>query len=159
MSYESVQEMFSRTAAQFGPQTAIDRGGRRVTYATLEAASNRLANFLLERRAGKGTMVGLLTADPISIVTGILGVLKAGAVFVPLDPMFPDGRLRTMSDQVQPQWYVSETRHFEKLDALRSGKNDDPEVVYLDDSDYLLYDRLENPALPSDPEAPCSIYF
>ena len=47
MSYESVQEMFSRVAGQFAPQVAIERGGRRVTYGELEAESNRLANFLL----------------------------------------------------------------------------------------------------------------
>src|SRR5687767_10281383 len=102
MSYESVQEMFSRRAAEFGPQPAIERSGRRMSYATLEVESNRLANFLLEGGVGKGTMIGLLTGDPVQIVTGLLGVLKAGAVFVPLDPTFPDGRLRAMSDQVQP---------------------------------------------------------
>ncbi|HEY2963727.1 MAG TPA: amino acid adenylation domain-containing protein [Pyrinomonadaceae bacterium] len=159
MSYVSVQEMFSRMAAEFGPQAAIERGGRQVTYATLEAESNRLANFLLEGGAGKGTMVGLLSEDPVSIVTGILGVLKAGAVFVPLDPTFPDGRLQVMSEQVEPQWYISDTRHFGKLDQLRAGKHGAGKFVCLDESDYLLYDRLENPTLASDPEAPCSIYF
>ncbi|HKV33856.1 MAG TPA: AMP-binding protein, partial [Pyrinomonadaceae bacterium] len=105
MSYESVQEMFSRVAAEFGPRTAIERSGRRVTYASLEAESNRLANFLLEDGVGKGTMVGLLSGDPIHVITGILGVLKAGAVFVPLDPSFPEGRLRVMSEQVAPRWF------------------------------------------------------
>src|SRR5689334_13122888 len=157
MSYESAQEMFSRVAAQFGPQIAVERGARKVTYATIEAESNRLANFLLEGGAGKGTMVGLLNDDPIAIVTGILGVLKAGAVFIPLDPTFPDGRLRMMSDQVEPQWYISETRHSEKLEQLRA--NGEARTVYLDHSDYLGYDHLENPSLRSDPDAPCSIYF
>src|SRR5689334_22407178 len=98
MSFESVQELFSRRASEFGPRVAIERGGRRVTYAELESESNRLANFLIERGATKGTMIGLLSAHPISIITGILGVLKAGSVFVPLDPTFPAGRLRTMTD-------------------------------------------------------------
>src|SRR5918996_5673849 len=119
MSYESVQEMFSRMAAEFGPQVAIERSGRWVTYASLETESNRLANFLREGGAGKETMVGLLTDDPVAIVTGILGVLKAGAVFVPLDPTFPEGRLRVMSEQVEPQWYVTESNHLKKLTRLR----------------------------------------
>ena len=108
MSYESVQEMFSRMAAQYGPQLAIDRGGRLTSYAKLEAESNRLANYLLAAGARKGTIVGLLTDDPVRIITGILGVLKAGSVFVPLDPTFPEARLRAMSDQVQPQFYVTD---------------------------------------------------
>ncbi|HXQ74041.1 MAG TPA: AMP-binding protein, partial [Pyrinomonadaceae bacterium] len=148
--------MFSRTAAQFGSQIAIDRAGRRVTYASLEAESNRLANFLIEGGAGKGTMVGLLTDDPVSIITGILGVLKAGAVFVPLDPTFPEGRLRVMSEQVDPQWFVSEQKHLEKLNELSWSS---ARVLCLDDASYQEYANTNAPGIPSDPDAPCSIYF
>ncbi|MCA1575866.1 MAG: amino acid adenylation domain-containing protein [Acidobacteria bacterium] len=159
MSYESVQETFSRMAAEFGPQIAIERGGRWTTYAELEQESNRLANFLRDGGAGKGTIVGLLSDDPVSIIKGILGVLKAGAVFVPLDPTFPDGRLRVMSEQVQPQWYVSESKHLEKLTRLRGEIVADANIVCLDNSDYATYQHSENPNVPSDPDAPCSIYF
>jgi len=171
MSYESVQEMFRRMAAEFGPQVAIERGKRRVTYANLEAESNRLANFLLQAGVDKGTMVGLLTDDTVRIITGILGALKAGAVFVPLDPTFPDGRLRMMSDGVEAQWYVSETRHLEKLSHLRQAANGPARVICLDGSAASEYAGLEvmttydqfqvtdPPDVPGSPEAPCSIYF
>ena len=135
MSFESVQDLFSRTAAEFGPRVAIERGGRRVTYAELDSDSNRLANLLCEHGAGKGARVGLLTADPVKVITGILGVLKAGSVFVPLDPSFPDARLRMMSEQVEPQLYVT------------------------DETDYTAYDGRKRPRVTSDPDAPCSIYF
>ena len=158
MSYESVQEMFSRMAVAFGPQAAIEHGARRVTYADLEAESNRLANFLLARGVGRGTMVGLLTGDPGQIIKAILGVLKAGAVFVPLDPTFPDVRLRTMSEQVQPQWYVTETKHLEKLNEL-CGDSREAKIVCLDDKEYLNSSNVDSSKLPGDPEAPCSIYF
>jgi amino acid adenylation domain-containing protein len=159
MSYESVQETFSRMAAQFGPRPAIDRAGRQISYATLEAESNRLANYLIERGAGKGTMVGLLTEDPIRIVTGILGVLKAGAVFIPLDPTFPEGRLRTMTECVDPQWYVTEGRYIDTLSRRRSDENPDVRVVSFDDPQYASYEQTQHPNVPSDPDAPCSIYF
>src|ERR1044072_8226227 len=158
MSYESVQEMFSRMAGECGAETAIEHAGRRVSYGELEGEANRLGNFLLEGGVGRGKMVALFTADPIRIITGILGVLKAGAVFVPLDPTFPEQRLRMMSDQVEPQWYVSEAKHLEKLRRIR---NDSNEIVCLDDqaSSYSNYKRNETPGLKSDPDAPCSIYF
>jgi amino acid adenylation domain-containing protein len=159
MSFESVQDMFSRVAAEFGPRVAIERGGRRFTYAELEAESNRLANFLREGGAGTGSMVALLTSAPELVITGILGVLKAGAVFVPLDPTFPDGRLRAMSEQVQPQWYVSEAKHLDKLSQLRSDANDEARTVCFDEGEYLNYERREHPGLLSDSDAPCSIYF
>ena len=171
MSNESVQELFSRTAAEFGSQVAIERGGRRISYAELEAESNRLANFLLAGGAGRGTMVGLLSGDPVSIITGILGVLKAGAVFVPLDPTFPEGRLRVMSERVEPQWFVSEAKHLEKLSRLRSEADASARVICLDGNaaseyaglevltSYGQYQETRAPYVPADPEAPCSIYF
>ena len=158
MSYESVQEMFSRTAEKYGPQVAIERGGQRVTYAQLETQSNRLANFLLDHGASSGTIVGLFTADPIQIITGILGVLKAGGVFVPLDPRFPEQRLRVMTERVPPRWYVTEQEYVGKLGQVWSGTN--ARVICVDGhGEYAQFDRIERPGVASDPDAPCSIYF
>ena len=159
MNSESVQEMFSRIAAKFGPQVAIDRAGRLVTYAALEAESNRLANFLIDGGVVKGTRVGLFTQDPVLIITGILGVLKAGAVFVPLDPTFPTGRLLVMMDQVEPEWLVSEEKHSEKLGELKSLSGASAQVLYLDSASYQEYTNTDAPGIPSDADAPCSIYF
>ena len=159
MTYESVQETFSRLAAEFGPQVAIERGGRLTTYEELEVESNRLANFLREGGAGKGSIVGLLTDNPVSIIKAILGVLKAGAVFVPLDPTFPDGRLHLMSEQVEPHWFVSETKHLEKLNRLRREASVEAQTICLDDGEYAGFQRTEHPGVASDPDAPCSIYF
>ena len=159
MSYESVQEMFSRMAEKYGPQVAFERGNQRVSYAEVEAQSNRLANFLLDQGVSSGTMVGLFTDDPVQVIVGVLGVLKAGGVFVPLDPTFPEQRLRVMSSQVQPGWYVTERKYVEKLGQMWAGAA--ARVICFDDgeSEYAQYDRIERPGLASDPEAPCSIYF
>ncbi len=179
MLYESVQEMFSRMAGEFSSQVAINRGGRKISYGELEAESNRLANFLLKGGVSAGTMVAIFSEDPVRIITAILGVLKAGAVFVPLDPTFPGGRLQAMSEQVEPQWYVSEAKHLEKLSRLRDGasgdensrENSSARVICLDGTaatehpglevmeSYNEYHNTGAPGLPSDPEAPCSIYF
>jgi amino acid adenylation domain-containing protein len=179
MRHESVQEMFSRVAAQYGSYAAIERGGRRLTYAELEEESNRLANFLLDGGGGRETVVGLFTDDPLQVMTGILGVLKAGAVFVPLDPSFPDGRLRAMTSQANPAWFFVKGKHLAKLRRVRGESGIRANVVCFDgkagaaqtdgDDDQtrgleLLeefddYANTQHPALESDPDAPCSIYF
>ena len=86
-------------------------------------------------------MIGLLADDPIRIITGILGVLKAGAVFVPLDPTFPEGRLRMMSEQVEPQWFVSETKHLENLNQLRGDATAAAKIVCFDEPAYASYEN------------------
>ena len=179
MRHESVQEMFSRVAADAGTRTAIERGARRLTYAQLEAESKRLANFLVEGGVGRGSMVGLFTDDPVQVITGILGVLKAGAVFVPLDPTFPDQRLQVMNAQVKPAWYVSDAKHLAKLGRVRAGATEPSRVICLDagpdelraaadehadsglevSEGYAGYNNVEAPGIKSDPDAPCSIYF
>ena len=159
MSFESVQEMFSRTAEKYGPQVAIDRAGRRVSYAEVEAQSNRLANYLLDQGVSAGTMVGLFNDDPVQVIIGMLGVLKAGGVFVPLDPTFPVERLRVMSEKVEPGWYVTERKYLEKLKEVWAGAA--AQVICVDDSEdeFAGFTRTERPGVASDPDAPCSIYF
>jgi amino acid adenylation domain-containing protein len=179
MKNESVQEMFSRVAADAGARTAVERGTRRLTYAQLEAESKRLANFLVEGGVGRGSMVGLFTDDPVQVITGILGVLKAGGVFVPLDPTFPDQRLQVMNAQVNPVWYVSDAKHLAKLGRVRGGAGARARVVCLDaepgelpaaarehaaagleiSEGYASYNNVDSPGVKSDPDAPCSIYF
>jgi acyl-coenzyme A synthetase/AMP-(fatty) acid ligase len=180
MSYMSVHELFSRTASQFGPNIAIDRAGVRITYSELDAESNRLANFLLDRGLSRGSMVTLLTDDPIRIITGILAALKAGAVFVPLDPSFPDQRLAVMVEQAHPEWYVTEAKYLDKLRRVRNGAAARGKVICMDEQSYGValtaggefggqgleilegyhgYDRAEWPGVKSSPDAACSIYF
>src|ERR1051325_11702657 len=152
MAYQSIQEMFSCMAEQFGAQPAFERAGRRVTYAELERESNRLANFLLEHGVSTGAMVGLFTDDPLQVITGILGVLKAGAVFVPLDPTFPNQRLQVMSGQVSPGWFVTSRKHLDQLNLICASAN----VICLDEP---VSANDQKPAFKSDPDSPCSIYF
>src|SRR6185436_3591978 len=148
MKYRSIQQMFSDVAAEFGASIAIEHGGRVLTYSELESESNRLANFLLDGGLARGGMVGLFTDNPATVITGILGVLKAGGVFVPLDPTFPERRLETLSEQVRPEWYVSEHKHLEKLSRLTSVH---VKVVGVDGHDYSRYDIKSHPALENDP--------
>src|ERR1041385_2194526 len=156
MNYQSVQEMFTRTAAAFAHEAAIERDGRAITYAELESHSNRLANCLRADGAAKGSMIALFTDDPVQIISGILAVLKAGAVFVPLDPAFPNQRLQVMTEQVGPRWFVTESRYLEKLARLQQHTATEARLICIDKIDN---DNCKHPALASDPNAPCSIFF
>src|ERR1700754_495890 len=172
MKYPYVQEMFSAVAAEFGPQAAIEHGGRTLTYSELEAESNRLANFLLEGGLPTSGIVGLFTNNPAEVITSILAVLKAGGVFVPLDPTFPERRLQVLSDQVRPEWFVSSGKHLEKLSQLHQDTNTRAKVICLSDQEktlaangldvlesYNTYNITTHPAIDYDPDSPCSIYF
>ncbi|HEX7867584.1 MAG TPA: amino acid adenylation domain-containing protein, partial [Variovorax sp.] len=72
---------------------AVRDGARSCSYGELDALSNRLARALRARGVGRGQRVGLCLERSLEMVVAMLGVLKAGASYVPLDTAFPQARL------------------------------------------------------------------
>jgi len=78
---------------------AIQRGARSVTYGELERRANHTANWMIRNKSiAKGTFVGILMDDRLELIVAVIGILKARAVMVPLDPDYPGDRLRLMLD-------------------------------------------------------------
>jgi amino acid adenylation domain-containing protein len=77
---------------------ALVAGEERLSYAELNTRANRLAHYLLSKGAGPEVRVGLVLDGALERIVAVLGVLKAGAAFVPLDPIAPPARLEGMFD-------------------------------------------------------------
>nr|WP_042178681.1 non-ribosomal peptide synthetase [Kibdelosporangium sp. MJ126-NF4]CEL13334.1 Siderophore biosynthesis non-ribosomal peptide synthetase modules [Kibdelosporangium sp. MJ126-NF4]CTQ99025.1 Siderophore biosynthesis non-ribosomal peptide synthetase modules [Kibdelosporangium sp. MJ126-NF4] len=76
--------------------TAVVSGDRQLTYRELNTRANQLAHHLRRRGAGPDVLVGLCVDRGLDMVVGLLGILKAGAAYVPLDPEYPAQRLAFM---------------------------------------------------------------
>ncbi len=153
MAHQPVHQLFSDVAQNFSGNIAIDRVTRRITYGELEARSNRLANALLGN--GEVGLTAIIADDPIEVVTTILGILKAGGVFVPMDPSFPLKRLQAMAAQVQPQAWICESAHASKVEQI--GVLPESPVIRLDETDHM--DSATPSLTPPPDEAASSIYF
>jgi amino acid adenylation domain-containing protein len=150
-----IQELVRRAAAERAADVALDHAGRRLRYGELEARSNRLGNALLAAGLEPGAAVAVLAQSPLEVVVGILGVLKAGGVFVPLDPSFPRRRLEAMAAQARPAMWLAEERYAGLCDAVAG-----PGCRRLDPAGAEAAAAGEAPPPPAaDREAPCSIYF
>ncbi|MFT3990480.1 MAG: non-ribosomal peptide synthetase [Luteolibacter sp.] len=77
-------------------KTAVISGTRSLTYSRLEARSNQFAHFLLSRGRQPGDLIGLGLNRGIDLIIALLGILKIGAAYVPLDPSYPAARLEQM---------------------------------------------------------------
>ncbi|MGR7028194.1 amino acid adenylation domain-containing protein [Geodermatophilus sp. URMC 62] len=91
---------FERHARLAPNRTALTIGAERRTYGELNAAANRFAHHLLALGMGRGAVVGVCLDRSVDLVVSILGILKAGAAYVPLDPTYPVERLGLMGRQL-----------------------------------------------------------
>jgi amino acid adenylation domain-containing protein len=94
----SVHELVTDRAADDPQGVAVELGAGVLTYSALESAANRLAHHLIGLGAGPGSIVGICLERSLELPVALLGVLKSGAAFLPLDPGAPDDRLAFMLD-------------------------------------------------------------
>jgi amino acid adenylation domain-containing protein len=97
-------------AARAPERTAVVCGEHRLSYRELDDRATRLAAHLREHGVGRGAPVAILLPRGLDIAPAVLGVLKAGAAFVPLDPEYPVQRLLAMLDDIRPDVLVTEAR-------------------------------------------------
>ncbi|MFE2977332.1 amino acid adenylation domain-containing protein [Streptomyces sp. NPDC059258] len=95
-----VHRRFEEHVQETPDAVAVVFSGRQVTYAELDVLANRFAHLLMARGLGRGAKVGVCLDYSIDMIVAILGTLKAGAAYVPLDPAYPAARLRLLLAQV-----------------------------------------------------------
>ncbi|MEW9702942.1 amino acid adenylation domain-containing protein, partial [Paenibacillus sp. SI8] len=89
---KTLHGLFEEQAARTPDHAAVRHGGRTLTYARLEAESNRLARHLARQGVRSGDHVALVAGRGTGMITGLLAILKAGAAYVPVDPDYPPSR-------------------------------------------------------------------
>ena len=118
MSDTLVHDLLAESAARFPDRVAVVDGERSATYAELEATANRLANLLADCGVERGDRVGLYLEKSLEAVTGIYGILKAGATYVPLDPGAPPARLGTIAGDAGLRCLLTSTEKADEWAAL-----------------------------------------
>jgi amino acid adenylation domain-containing protein len=91
-----LHELFERQTTQSPEAVAVCDEGGQLSYAELNARANRLAHYLRRRGVSAESRVGVLLERSTGMVVALLGILKTGAAYVPLDPDYPAERLRFM---------------------------------------------------------------
>jgi amino acid adenylation domain-containing protein len=112
---EYVHERFAAQARRAPDAVAVRFGGRTLTYAELEADASRLARHLRGLGVGPEARVGLCLERSPEMVVAVLGVLKAGAAYVPLDPSYPAERLARMLEDATPTVLLTREALLERL--------------------------------------------
>jgi amino acid adenylation domain-containing protein len=108
----SLGALVEAQAARTPDAVAVTHAGRDVTYRQLDERADLIADRLLHLGIGPEAMVGVCLARTPDLIATLLGVLKAGAAYVPLDPQYPPARTAMVLDQAKPAVVVTTTDLF-----------------------------------------------
>ena len=112
-----VHEVFEAQADLTPDAVAVVAGERKLTYRELNAQADRLAGHLRSLGVGPDTTVGIMTERCPEMITGLLGILKAGGGYVPLDPEYPAARLSLLMDDAGVRIVLTRSQLSERIPA------------------------------------------
>lgn len=115
-----LQDRASAQAELRGEAVAISDWARQITYAELEAQSNRLARQLRASGCRRGDRICFLTPKTPTAITSMLGILKADCIYVPLDPQSPPARLQRIIEASEPRLILCASALSEQLSQIVS---------------------------------------
>ncbi|MFJ6384928.1 non-ribosomal peptide synthase/polyketide synthase [Kitasatospora sp. NPDC092039] len=98
----TLPELFAAQTARTPEATALVAGATRLSYAQLNARANRVAHWLIAQGVRPGDTVALMYERSADLIAAILGVLKTGAAYLPVDPEFPSARVTHILTEAAP---------------------------------------------------------
>lgn len=137
----SVCELFSAQARRSPDAVAVRFRDVELSYGELDRRSNQLARWLVRQGVIPGAIVGIAAHRSLSMVVGMLGILKAGAAYVPIDPSYPRERIAYM------------IRNSGAGIVLASGEAELPDALELEDTRVVSLEALAR-TLTGEPTAP-----
>jgi amino acid adenylation domain-containing protein/non-ribosomal peptide synthase protein (TIGR01720 family)/FkbM family methyltransferase len=117
---ECLHEWFTRQAKRTPDAIAVTDESGQLTYAELDAATNQLATYLRRRGVGPESIVALYLPRSLRMVQAILGVLKAGGAYLPLDASSPAARIKQMLEDSGALLVLSETGAEAALESINT---------------------------------------
>jgi natural product biosynthesis luciferase-like monooxygenase protein len=137
-----LHESIERQAVMMPEAVAIAQGSEQVTYGQLNERANQLGRYLLGMGAGQERPVGICVRRSPDMLVGLLGIIKSGAAYVPIDPSYPLERIRQIILGGQISLLVTEN------DVAEVVVSEEMSVVRIDDEwpkiSWMSGDNLES---------------
>lgn len=150
--FDCVHKLISEQTLKTPGAVAVKFGNESITYDELNKRSNSLARYLIKNGVKNNSLTGLCIERSIEMVVGILGILKAGSAYVPIDPSYPESRVEFMIKDSGAAFIITQKDLIKNLpkceseyvtvddNGISGESSDDIETVYsLDDTAYVIY--------------------
>ena len=124
--------LFEQQVEQTPDRIAVSFQGQHITYAGLDQEADKIAELIIDRGVGAGSIVALIAEPSLLMPAYLLGILKAGCTYLPIDPSYPEERIRFMLDDSGARLLLAEgsvIRHLSGI-GLRGIDTAPPQVVH-----------------------------
>lgn len=150
----TVHELFARQAARTPKNIAVTFEGSSLTYEELNTRANRLAHYLMKLGIGPEVRAGICVDRSLDAVVGILGILKAGGTYLPLDPNYPPERLSFMLEDSRAPVLLTQAK-------LKAGLPAKGSTLVLMDEDWplILKESDADPKVKTCPGNACHVIY
>jgi amino acid adenylation domain-containing protein len=110
-----IHQIFETQAEKTPDATSVVYEGQSLTYKELNQRANQLAHYLIATGVGPEKMVGIAVERSLEMIVGLYGILKAGGVYMPLDPTYPADRIAYMMQDANVPVLLTQQRLLDKL--------------------------------------------
>ena len=143
-STQTIHGMVEQAAAQYPDRIAVSSVHGELTYRQLNEKANQTARMLLSRGLQKGDFVTLFMERSLELIASLLGILKAGGVYVPVDPDHPEERNRYILEDTKSAFILTKTESMGKAIQQCTGLGTVKEIINIE-SQIDHYDGTHNP--------------
>jgi non-ribosomal peptide synthetase-like protein len=151
---DRLEELFENSAAADADAVALICGEQRLSYGALDARANQLAHLLIDRGIGPGHCVGILLDRSVETYVALLGVLKSGAAFVPIDPSFPADRVAFIAEDAGLRLLLTSSQSARDLGSIG------PAILVLDEAGVeIASSPRTRPFLPPAGDSLCYVIY
>jgi len=123
---QTIVSLFEKMVLQNPDATAIVFENEKMSYRQLDEKSNQLASYLLSLNVQQEDLIAICLDRSLEMVIGLLGILKSGAAYVPIDPDYPTARIENTIKNTQTKIVISQKKY------LPFFENQDLQLVVLD---------------------------
>lgn len=102
----TVAQMFERIVNEFPDLNAVYHNGKTLTYRQLNEQANCIAHYIRSRGIKPGDLIAISTEKSLEMIIGILGIIKSGSAFLPIDPIYPVKRIEYMIQDSAPKLFI-----------------------------------------------------
>ncbi len=143
-----IHKLLEENAIKNPDGIAVQIGQQKLSYFELNRRSECIARMLRDKGINKEAIVAISMHRTLELMIGIMGILKAGAAYLPMDPINPEGRIKYMLQDSGAKIVLTLSEYCDRLENLQTGV----EIINLEDQKLYIYEgeKLNVSVEPSD---------